>query len=468
MVPAKSVLPLLLFLAAAFAEASVARDWYTGSIDGKRVGYADRTVERIAGSRVDRTVSHIEVTQQRRRSHVEQIVEIARAPGGEVQRVAVVSSTGVRKIDVTRTRDDLLAELQAQGRAAITAALHLPDRMAVLALADVEEARTIDYFDPAHLAIEHVTIESLSDASQPALHGLRLRAQSHDHVQEMWFDGLGRLQRAQRRWMSADVVWTACTAACDASVDEPYDLMAKLVVRSPFHIPAHALRGPIRYVISTGSGAPPGLIATDEQTVIFDGGKAIVTVCGDCGNEGSVQPPAEEELQALRSANAWVQSDARQIRSLARRAATDGSVQQRMRTLVAAVRRRMTGSVEYLGYATAVDAFETRDGDCTEFALLLAAAARAHDIPARIVIGLAYSDRFSGKKNVFSPHAWVQVWDGARWISYDAGLDGFDATHLAIAVGDGRPEQFGAAFEQVAQWRIEKVGLIGKDRVATR
>ena len=45
----------------------------------------------------------------------------------------------------------------------------------------------------------------------------------------------------------------------------------------------------------------------------------------------------------------------------------------------------------------------------------------------------------SGQPHVFSPHAWVQVWDGQRWVSYDAALGTFGAGHIALIVGDGDP-----------------------------
>jgi hypothetical protein len=120
----------------------------------------------------------------------------------------------------------------------------------------------------------------------------------------------------------------------------------------------------------------------------------------------------------------------------------------------------MTGGVDYLGYATAVEALQNRSGDCTEFAVLLAAAARARGIPTRVVAGLVYAARFSGKKDVFSPHMWVQAWIDGRWVSFDAGLERFDATHIALVVGDGDPRRMDVDSGASGQWRIEKLGLL--------
>ena len=82
---------------------------------------------------------------------------------------------------------------------------------------------------------------------------------------------------------------------------------------------------------------------------------------------------------------------------------------------------------------------------------------------ARVVVGMAYADRFSGRREVFSPHAWVQAWDGKRWRSYDAALLDFDSTHVALAVGDGDPNQLTEAFLQLGQLRIERLGVVKPD-----
>ncbi|MFN9738187.1 MAG: transglutaminase domain-containing protein [Pseudomonadota bacterium] len=90
-----------------------------------------------------------------------------------------------------------------------------------------------------------------------------------------------------------------------------------------------------------------------------------------------------------------------------------------------------------VGYASAAETVASREGDCTEHAVLLAALARALGVPARVVNGLAYAPAFAGRENVFVPHAWIKAWDGRRWGSYDAALPGFDAGHIALSVGDG-------------------------------
>jgi len=189
----------------------------------------------------------------------------------------------------------------------------------------------------------------------------------------------------------------------------------------------------------------------------MDGSTAILTVCATCGVPEQL---TESERRRYLQSNAWVQSELPEIRDFANRHGRRGTQREIMDNLVIAVRNHMTGPVDYLGYASAAEALRTRSGDCTEYAVLLAALARARDIPSRVAYGLVYADRFSGKKDVFSPHAWVQVWTGTRWQSYDAGIGEFDATHLALGLGDGDPRDVQAAFVAPADLRIEKLGRV--------
>jgi len=55
---------------------------------------------------------------------------------------------------------------------------------------------------------------------------------------------------------------------------------------------------------------------------------------------------------------------------------------------------------------------------------------------------------------------WVQAWEGDHWVSYDSALNGFDSTHIALAIGDGSPEQYEAAVRELKNLRMEKAGVV--------
>ena len=63
--------------------------------------------------------------------------------------------------------------------------------------------------------------------------------------------------------------------------------------------------------------------------------------------------------------------------------------------------------------------------------MLLAALARAKQLPARVAVGLVYM----AGANAFGMHMWTEVWIDDRWIGLDAtlGLGGIGPGHIKIA-----------------------------------
>ncbi len=123
---------------------------------------------------------------------------------------------------------------------------------------------------------------------------------------------------------------------------------------------------------------------------------------------------------------------------------TAREIASRLRTFVHLTVKTKDLSV---GFATASDVARTRQGDCTEHAVYLAALMRAGGIPSRCVSGLVYADQFAGHEGIFGYHMWTQAWideDGeglgqGRWVDFDATLPNgvrFDATHIALSVSD--------------------------------
>ncbi|GAB4548063.1 MAG: hypothetical protein Tsb0013_08380 [Phycisphaerales bacterium] len=89
-----------------------------------------------------------------------------------------------------------------------------------------------------------------------------------------------------------------------------------------------------------------------------------------------------------------------------------------------------------VGFATSSEVCRTREGDCSEHAMLLAALLRAHGIPARVATGLVYADGFMGERRIFGYHMWTQALietdAGWVWHDVDAAIGTMDATHIAI------------------------------------
>ncbi|MFZ2146684.1 MAG: transglutaminase-like domain-containing protein, partial [Sedimentisphaerales bacterium] len=159
----------------------------------------------------------------------------------------------------------------------------------------------------------------------------------------------------------------------------------------------------------------------------------------------------------------YVESDQQVIIDLAQRAVEDTSdAAEAARRIEAFVADYVTDKSLSVGYASAAEVAVSRQGDCSEHAVLAAALCRAAGIPAQVVTGLAYVPQWRTVQNGFGGHAWVQVYLADKWVGLDAafksaGLGGYDAGHIALAVGNGNPEDFLNLVNTMGQFKIEKV-----------
>lgn len=120
-----------------------------------------------------------------------------------------------------------------------------------------------------------------------------------------------------------------------------------------------------------------------------------------------------------------------QVARLARQAVGDSeNPEERLAHLVDFVH-------EYIAYRqqgpqrTVLETITERSGDCTEFANLLTALARSAGLPARTVMGLAYSD---GAEASLAFHAWNEVSVNGAWRAVDPtwNQSRADATHIPL------------------------------------
>jgi len=92
-----------------------------------------------------------------------------------------------------------------------------------------------------------------------------------------------------------------------------------------------------------------------------------------------------------------------------------------------------------VGFATASEVARTREGDCSEHGVLLAALARVAGLPARGVSGIVQipeDSALSGKGGAFGYHMWTQVYIDKKWVDIDAAMrqTDCDPTHIALAL----------------------------------
>jgi transglutaminase-like putative cysteine protease len=100
-----------------------------------------------------------------------------------------------------------------------------------------------------------------------------------------------------------------------------------------------------------------------------------------------------------------------------------------------------------------------REGDCTEHAVLLAAAARLAGRPARVVFGVALA-AVGGALRGYG-HAWTEIHDGARWRAVDATPLPPDVRYLPLAaLADEGPGYLGAAWAVLSPLDVRRVVVV--------
>jgi len=247
--------------------------------------------------------------------------------------------------------------------------------------------------------------------------------------------------------------------------DEVFDHIAPLLQKSPYRIPPRDMNQKIRYRLEN-HGSTEALPVGAGQRSWIDGDATWLQVCASCPLD-AVELSADERRRALEPTQ-WLESADPHLlkRSLY---FTEGrnDPAAKMRRLTEFVRSHMGTEFDMLGYGTALEAMRSRRGDCTEFAVLLAAMGRAAGVPTRIAIGRVYARHFEGYRHVFVPHAWVQAWTGSGWESFDAAIGTFDSTHLAFGVSyDGNPMNHYAAMKLSREMTLTQAARVVPRKVA--
>jgi hypothetical protein len=103
--------------------------------------------------------------------------------------------------------------------------------------------------------------------------------------------------------------------------------------------------------------------------------------------------------------------------------------------LAIALERHVHTAIKQFDYGqaflTAAEVLEAGKGDCSEYAVLLAALLRERQIPSRVAIGLVYVENAVA----MGYHMWTEAWINGRWVGLDAtqGAGGIAADHIKVA-----------------------------------
>ncbi len=273
-----------------------------------------------------------------------------------------------------------------------------------------------------------------------------------------WIDRDQTVYKMVMPVMGFTLTMMACSKTCALAPNQSTDLFEHTLVKAPRALAPDELHHGLKFdLLPNDSASPLTITSTDEQTSkALGSGHIELDIAPITGLEkethGTKPEPADFH------ATDWLQSDAPELQTLAKQAVADATEPlDQMQHIEKFVRSYISNKNLSVGYASALEVARTREGDCTEHAVLVAALGRARGIATRVVDGLAYTNRYAGMDHVFVPHAWAQAWIGHHWQSFDAALPGFDAGHIALSVGDGDPWRFYAGLNTLGNLRLIKI-----------
>ena len=264
--------------------------------------------------------------------------------------------------------------------------------------------------------------------------------------------------------MGMQLEMIVCGKAVAMSESETLDFFDKLLVASPKPLTDVRSARSIRYTVQpTGKNARLVFLSSPSQKVAreADGGFAVtVTPVSPAKGVAFPYKGSDAAAAAAMKPTRFLQCRAKEVVDLARAAVgkvTDAA--EAARRIESFVGRHINNKNLSVGYATALEVAKSKQGDCSEHAVLAAAMCRAVGIPAQVVTGLAHVKRLGDRSDVFVPHAWFRVYLGGKWIDYDAALRAYDAGHIALAAGDGDPEDFFGVINTLGYFKIAAVSV---------
>jgi hypothetical protein len=268
-------------------------------------------------------------------------------------------------------------------------------------------------------------------------------------VQHMWLDSRGNLLVSELSFMGIRTV--RCTKENALAEVEPAELMGSIMIKPDKPVVFVSRLKRLVLKLSTEDGSPFAVeLSSEGHQRVVERTEGSVTI------EISREAAASEEadLAPYLARSTYLDCEDERIVAAARAAVATLAVGdetdpwRQAQALRRAVHKLIKEKDFAVAIATASEVIETKEGDCTEHAVLLAAMARAEGIPARVAIGLMY---IGGR---FGYHMWTQVYVGGAWRDVDAVLPrrDFDAAHIRLAtsaMGDGEVLLDLAAFASV-------------------
>jgi hypothetical protein len=196
-------------------------------------------------------------------------------------------------------------------------------------------------------------------------------------------------------------------------------------------------------------GKSQKLLAVEEDHMLIQTESLVFNT------KDAVSIPVEgDEFSRYLASTTFCQSDDPDVAKIARAIVGDEqNAWAASKKIAEWVRREMEPNYD-VGFASAKEILENREGDCSEHTVLMVALCRSVGIPARAAVGVMYGE------GIFAYHMWPEVYVGewvgldAKWLAVDkrSGEYYTDATHIKLgdsALDEGIFHEMGKAMSEV-------------------
>lgn len=429
--------------------------WDVILMDDKRVGY-DHKTERTE-TRDGRTVRRTEAETRMLIKRFGETVELLNrytsleTPEGEL---LAFTSEGLPADSVGEVHDGTLTiETTSAGNKAVRS-LDWPDDAGGFFAEDQSlrgrpmqpgETRTLRFLQPAFntLGTEELTAGDYEPTELPSGAQDLLRIESRLTIDGSdqpvtathWADRQGEVLKTVLPAMQLTFYRATEAEATATAAEAPLDLGVSSVVplEQPFHSARQSHRAIYRLELTDGNPAAAFPTCATQQPRATGPHTAELTVTSldpqsPPAEIGPAAPPSPDD----RGPNSLVQSDDPAIVAMSREAAgAKKSPLAKALALERYVHEHIREKNFSITFASAAEVAKQMSGDCSEHAVLLAALARAAEIPARAAVGLVYAP----SENGFAYHMWNELFIDGRWVPLDAtlGQGRVGADHLKLA-----------------------------------
>jgi hypothetical protein len=301
------------------------------------------------------------------------------------------------------------------------------------------ESRSFEMYDPQLNQVGTVTLTEKGRATTKLLDGSEIEAtrivMSTSLVPflaiDSYLDAKGEVVKSETNLLSLITYTVDRETALRELDDQPVDLAVETLVKvEPIKNAHERKRIVYRVTVAGGAAADQFPSGATQQVKRIDDNTAEITVTSLSPKADGApgEPQDEKYVRATRFLDC---DNARVNAHAAKAAAANLAPPAAAVAMEEYVHDAMRDKNFATGLATASEVAENLEGDCTEHAVLLAAMLRARRIPARVAVGVVYSERHSA----FAGHMWTEAYLNGRWTPLDAtlGRGGIGAAHIKVA-----------------------------------